>query len=50
MAKLWGEGVTQQNISDAMQKIGVSREKRLMGLENDDLKRHAFQARLKTKA
>ena len=26
MAKLWGEGITQQNISDAMKKIGVSRK------------------------
>jgi len=29
MAKLWGDNVTQQNISDALQKIGVSRKKRL---------------------
>lgn len=28
MAKLWGEGVTQQNISDALQKLGLSRKKR----------------------
>ena len=35
MAKLWGDNVTQQNISDAMQKIGVSRKKRLMGIENE---------------
>ncbi len=34
MASLWGEGVSQQNISDAMQKIGVSRKKRLMDIEN----------------
>ena len=34
MASLWGGGVSQQNISDAMQKIGVSRKKRLMGIEN----------------
>jgi transposase len=26
IAKLWGEGVTQQNISDAMKKLGVSRK------------------------
>ena len=26
ITKLWGEGVTQQNISDAMKKIGVSRK------------------------
>ncbi len=28
MAKQWGDNVTQQNISDAMQKIGVSRKKK----------------------
>ena len=35
MAKRWGDNVTQQNISDAMQKIGVSRKKRLTGIENE---------------
>jgi transposase len=34
MAKRWGDNVTQQNISDAMQKIGVSRKKKLTGIEN----------------
>lgn len=34
MAKLWGDNVTQQNISDALQKIGVSRKKRLTATEN----------------
>ena len=29
MAELWGEGVTQQNISDALQKIGFTRKKDL---------------------
>lgn len=28
MARLWGENVSQQNISDALQKLGVSRKKR----------------------
>lgn len=28
MAKLWGENVTQQNISDALAKLGLSRKKR----------------------
>lgn len=27
MARLWGEGVTQQNISDALKRIGWSRKK-----------------------
>lgn len=35
IAKLWGDNVTQQNISDAMQKLGVSRKKRLTGIENE---------------
>jgi transposase len=34
MAKLWGDNVTQQNISDALHKIGLSRKKRLMGIKN----------------
>ena len=28
LAKLWGDKVTQQNISQAIQKIGISRKKR----------------------
>ena len=35
MASLWGDDVSQQNISDAMRKIGVSRKKRLMDIENE---------------
>ena len=35
MAKRWGDNVTQQNISDAMQKLGVSRKKKLTGIENE---------------
>jgi transposase len=34
MAKLWGDGVTQQNMSDALRKLGVSRKKRLMAIKN----------------
>lgn len=29
MAQLWGDNVTQQNISDALMKLGLSRKKRL---------------------
>lgn len=29
MASLWGDNVTQQNISDALGKLGLSRKKRL---------------------
>ena len=29
MAQLWGDGVTQQNISDALGKIGFTRKKNL---------------------
>ena len=35
LAALWGDGVTQQNVSDALQKIGVSRKKRRMATENE---------------
>jgi transposase len=31
LASLWGEGVTQQNISDALQKLGLSRKKNIRG-------------------
>ena len=34
MAKLWGDNVSQQNISDALRKIGLSRKKRLTGIKN----------------
>jgi transposase len=35
LAKLWGDNVTQQNISDALHKIGVSRKKRHLAIENE---------------
>jgi len=35
LAALWGDNVTQQNISDALCKIGVSRKKRLMAIESE---------------
>lgn len=35
LAALWGDDVTQQNISDALQKIGVSRKKRPTVTENE---------------
>ena len=34
MASLWGDNVTQQNISDALGKIGLSRKKRRTAIEN----------------
>lgn len=34
MAQLWEEGVTQQNISDALKKLGISRKKRPMAIKN----------------
>ena len=34
MAQLWGDNVTQQNISDALQKLGLSRKKRLTATGN----------------
>ncbi|PZD70785.1 hypothetical protein C1752_09128 [Acaryochloris thomasi RCC1774] len=35
MAKLWGEGVSQQNISDAFVKIGFTRKKRPTVIKNE---------------
>jgi len=35
MAKLWGDNVTQQNISDALRKIGISRKKKHMATVNE---------------
>ncbi len=32
MTKLWGDNVTQQNISDALMKLGLSRKKRPMDM------------------
>jgi transposase len=34
MAQLWGDNVTQQNISHALRKIGLSRKKKLTGTVN----------------
>ena len=34
LALLWGDGVTQQNISRAMQKLGISRKKEPMAILN----------------
>jgi len=45
MATLWGEQVTQQNISDALGKIGFTRKKK----ERDEELRQAFVERLQTK-
>lgn len=35
MAALWGDNVTQQNISTALNKIGLSRKKKLTGTGNE---------------
>jgi hypothetical protein len=35
MARLWGDNLTQQNISDALQKLGLSRKKRLTVTNNE---------------
>jgi transposase len=34
MASLWGDNVSQQTISRALQKIGLSRKKKPMAIEN----------------
>lgn len=35
MAALWGDGITQQNISDALRRIGFTRKKRPMGIVSE---------------
>ena len=35
MAKLWGDNVTQQNISYACQKLGITRKKKLMVIKKE---------------
>ena len=35
LAKLWGDNLTQQNISDALRHIGLSRKKKRMGIESE---------------
>jgi transposase len=35
MAKVWGENVTQQNISNALRKIGISRKKKHTAIKNE---------------
>ncbi len=35
MARLWGDNVSQQNISNALKKLGLSRKKRLMATNNE---------------
>ena len=35
MAELWGDDLTQQNISDALHKMGVTRKKRLTDIEKE---------------
>lgn len=35
MARLWGENVSQQNISDALRKLDITRKKKLTGIESE---------------
>lgn len=44
LAQLWGENVTQQNISYACQKLGITRKKKLTGIEKEKKKneQHLF--------
>ena|SRR4028119_49495 len=35
MAQLWGDKVTQQNISDALRKIGISRKKKHTAIKKE---------------
>lgn len=35
IAELWGEGLTQQNVSDACRKLGITRKKKRMDTEKE---------------
>lgn len=35
MAELWGNGITQQNISDACKKLGITRKKKPMVIKRE---------------
>ena len=35
IAELWGENITQQNVSEAMKKLGITRKKKLMGIKKE---------------
>ena len=35
IAQLWGDNLTQQNVSDAYQKLGITRKKKLMVIKNE---------------
>lgn len=35
MAQLWGDKLTQQNVSYACQKLGITRKKKLMVIKNE---------------
>ena len=49
MAQLWGDTVTQQDISNALAKIGFSRKKKLRLPRRDEVKRQAFVIQLASK-
>ena len=46
IAQLWGENLTQQNVSDAMKKLGITRKKTYGYRERDEEKRKQFLQRI----
>ncbi|WP_216595581.1 IS630 family transposase [Myxosarcina sp. GI1] len=50
MADLWGENLTQQNISDGMEKLGITRKKTYGYQERDEEKRKQFKEKLHQKS
>ncbi|MGL5079350.1 MAG: IS630 family transposase, partial [Waterburya sp.] len=46
MASLWGENLTQQNCSDGMKKLGITRKKTYGYQERDEDQRKVFNAKL----
>ena len=49
MAELWGSDATQQNISYACRKLGITRKKKTYGyLERDEEQRQEFLKKLES--
>ena len=46
IAQLWGDSLTQQNVSDAMKKLGITRKKTYGYRERDEEKRRQYLERI----
>ena len=41
MAEVWGDGLTQQNVSDACKKLGITRKKKTYRYQERDEEKRA---------